>query len=366
MNNKICHISTVHSVFDTRVLYRECKSLAEAGNKVYLVIQHDKDETIMGVNIRVIKKSKNRFVRIFLSIFRALKTALKTKSQAYHFHDPELLPVGIFLRLLGKKVIYDVHENVPAQIMNKNWLGIKFFRILAAGVFFLFEKFAVLFCHKVISAEPELAKRFPKRKTVTVRNLPLYEFITKIEKSDIAKEKTTLIYAGGLSRVRGIKEIIISTEFTKNPVELWILGKWESKSYEEECRGLSGWKNTQYLGYVLPEQVYAYMKAADIGLCMLYPIKNHVKSIPIKSFEYAACGLPQIISNFPYFEEYFKEIADFADPFSPEDIAKKIDTAIENKMNNPHKLYLNKIIESKFSWEIEKNVLLNTYNELFR
>jgi len=31
---KVCHISTVHSVFDTRIFYKECKTLAKAGYEV--------------------------------------------------------------------------------------------------------------------------------------------------------------------------------------------------------------------------------------------------------------------------------------------------------------------------------------------
>ena len=41
---KVCHITTVHRPFDTRIFYKECISLAKAGFEVYLVTTHDKDE----------------------------------------------------------------------------------------------------------------------------------------------------------------------------------------------------------------------------------------------------------------------------------------------------------------------------------
>ena len=56
---------------------------------------------------------------IALRSFRCFWLALKTNSKIYHFHDPELIPYAILLRLFGKKVIYDVHEDLPEDIVKK-------------------------------------------------------------------------------------------------------------------------------------------------------------------------------------------------------------------------------------------------------
>ena len=60
------------------------------------------------------------------------------------------------------------------------------------------------------------------------------------------------------------------------------------------------------------------MKIADIGLSLLYPVKNYLTSLPIKAFEYMACSLPVIMSDFDYWKEIFKDCALFTDPQSPE------------------------------------------------
>ena len=104
---KICHISTVHSHNDDRIFYKECVSLKNAGFDVSFVVKHTENCIIDGVKIVALPISNSRFYRIFILSFIAFFKAFKTKSSVYHFHDPELMFIGILFRILGKKVIYD-------------------------------------------------------------------------------------------------------------------------------------------------------------------------------------------------------------------------------------------------------------------
>ena len=48
------------------------------------------------------------------------------RARFYHFHDPELLFVGLLLRLCtSAKVIYDAHEDLPATIYAKTYIPLK-------------------------------------------------------------------------------------------------------------------------------------------------------------------------------------------------------------------------------------------------
>ena len=137
---RVCHFSTVHRPTDVRVRVRECQSLAEAGFEVHLVIGNERDEFADGIHIHALQKPKSRILRVLLSPWVAMRMALRTKSEIYHYHDPELIGVGFLLRwLFRRRVIFDVHECIHKQLESKpympRWAGVilgQAFRILEA------------------------------------------------------------------------------------------------------------------------------------------------------------------------------------------------------------------------------------------
>ena len=106
---KICMLSSAHSASDDRIFYKEAKSLSKAGYDVVIIAQHDKEEIIDNIKIIPLPIPKNRLHRMIKIVWKLFKLALKEKADVYHFHDPELIPIGILLKLKRMKVIYDVH-----------------------------------------------------------------------------------------------------------------------------------------------------------------------------------------------------------------------------------------------------------------
>ena len=121
---KVCHITTVHQAFDTRIFFKECTSLANNGFDTYLIVRSDEDQVVNGVNILALPNLAARGWRRLVNAWRAFVKALSVKADVYHFHDPELLGVGMALRLITRaQIIYDAHEDVKLHAMSKAWMG---------------------------------------------------------------------------------------------------------------------------------------------------------------------------------------------------------------------------------------------------
>jgi len=364
---KVCILTTVHQPFDTRIFYKEAKTLVQAGYNVTLIAQCNKNKIVDGIKIIALHKPKNRFMRIFGLAWRTLFLALRQRADIYHFHDPELIFIGVLLRLLGKKVIYDVHEDVPKQILNKEWIGNVSIRKIVAFIMNIIEQTGVSFFNRIMVATQDIAKKFPKNKTILLRNFPILQLIDNTLPANCKKNKPIIIYAGGLTKVRGIKEIVQAMEYIGERAELWLLGKWESEKFRYECENLKGWNNTKYLGFISLNEVFQYMKIADIGLCLLHPIKNYITGLPVKAFEYMACSMPIIMSDFYYWQEIFGKCALFAKPYDPKDIADNI-IYLLNHSNETRRLgdRGRELIEEKYSWEVESKKLIMLYNSFIK
>jgi|SaaInl0LU_22_DNA_1037365.scaffolds.fasta_scaffold05618_2 glycosyltransferase involved in cell wall biosynthesis len=361
---KVCHISTVHQAFDDRIFYKECHSLVKAGFDVSLVVTHEKEETVNGVKIIPLPKSKGRLHRMIVKSHFAFYRSLKTKSKIYHFHDPELLFVGVLLSLLGKKVVYDSHENVSKQIESKAYIKPAFLRSFISKGYRLIERICISFFSSVVSVTPEIVSFLSVKKGLLLRNFPIISLIDEAKKQEKLTQKKVIFYAGGLSKIRGIKEVCLAVRNMEMDVELQLAGPWESEEYKQTCLTIEKDK-VNYLGVFPMEKVYPMMKAADIGLATLYPVKNYLNSYPIKAFEYMACEKPIIMSNFPYWREAFNGFATFVDPYSPRDIQKQIEILLADPTKGKEMGERGrKAVVEKYSWEAESTKLIDLYKQL--
>ena len=369
---KVCHISTVHSAFDDRIFYKECRSLAANGYDVSLVVQHDRDEVVDGVHILALPLATGRVHRLLLNSLRAFCRGMKTGAKLIHFHDPELILIGLLFRLCGRKVIYDVHELVYHHFDQKEWLHpvVRFF--VKIGYRF-FERLAVMFFNKIIlvvdddSFRDYFTRSYPSwlGKFTYIHNFCMISMIDQTVPADFDKDGKVLIYAGGLTRIRGIREVIQAIDRMNNPPCFLLFGQWSDDDYRETCVAEPGWRNVREMGFKRLEEVYPYMKVADLGIALLYPMKNYLTSLPVKAFEYMACSLPILMSDFPFWQRTFEGSSWFADPYSVTSIQAALEEILadEKSMEKRGKTG-REMVEERFSWEAEAKRLLECYGKI--
>src|SRR5699024_7598227 len=118
-----------------------------------------------------------------------------------HIHDPELIWTIPFLRASGRKVIYDAHEDLPAQVIDKPYIP----RPVRTSMGFLAKGLVILAgtCSSAIIAATEtIATRFDSKKTTVVRNFP---HLPTGDTSEVSADQRShqAVYVGGISRNRG-------------------------------------------------------------------------------------------------------------------------------------------------------------------
>ena len=121
---EIIHFSTVHLRNDVRIFTKECLSLAKAGFSVTLLAPGDGTTSLVdGVTCRSVKVPRSRALRMTVGQLRMMAILFKVRGDLFHFHDPELMPTALALRLMGRRVVFDSHEHIAKDLAEKSWLS---------------------------------------------------------------------------------------------------------------------------------------------------------------------------------------------------------------------------------------------------
>lgn len=362
---KVCHLTSAHTRYDTRIFHKECRSLFTEGYDVSLVVADGKgDEVKSGIKIYDVGKKNGRLKRFTQTTKKVYNKAIQVNADIYHFHDPELIFYANKLVKKKYKVIYDSHEDVPKQILSKYYLNFWLRRIISI-TYQLFEKRKSCNFSYIITATDFIKNRFlsVNKNVKSVKNFPDPKEIQV--RCDWEEKQNVVCYIGAISRNRGIVESIIAVE--KAGVKLDLAGKFSSDKLKSEVQQMSGWKFVKYNGFADRQQVNHILCKAKIGLVTLHPKINYLDALPIKLFEYMIAGIPVISSDIPLWRSIVDEnkCGICVDPMKPRDIAKAINYLLANE-KEAELMGENgrKAIKNKYNWEVEKEKLLNIYDNL--
>jgi len=369
----VVHLTSVHRPTDQRIFQRECRTLAGNGYAVTLIAPHEESEVRDGVAVRAVPRPRNRFARMTTTLWRVYREALRQNADVYHFHDPELIPVGSLLRLHGKTVIYDMHENVPAQIAggsDKGWIP-QSLRKPVSRIFAVFERAAAPGFSAIVTANSEISRHANEmnRRVVLLGNYP-----EAVEFRDFAADPSRF-YSGRIVNFAGIssractKEVVQALGMLPDELnaEMLLGGSATLQSYANEVTSLPGWRRVKFVGSQPRQRLMQELRDAAVAIVLFSPAPNHYGIGSNRFYEALAAGVPVIVSDFPQWRAAMDRLQCglAVQPRDPGAIAKAITFLLTHPEDaarmgaRGREAFLN-----EYCWDSEKRKLLDLYQEL--
>ena len=270
---RVVHLTSVHRPRDVRIFHKEVRALAAAGA----------DASVVGIEAPVPRAHRAR------AGWDLARRARAMDADAYHVHDPEMLPQALWLqRVTGRPVIYDAHEYLGETARTKRWIPGPLRRpvaAIAAGA----ERAAGRRLAGVVTANEDLAARFAAAgcRAVSVANSPFAaEFGVAGE-----PEGGIVLYVGGLGPLRGLPLMLEAFPRVGVPgARLLLAGPGDPGELPP---------GVEYLGVVDHSEVPHLLARASVAWIPLRRHGNYDRAVPTKLVEAMAMGRPVVASDLP-------------------------------------------------------------------
>lgn len=367
----MCIVAPVHRWDDVRVFRKEARTLADAGYEVTLISRIESPRIIDGVRVvPSVGSSGYRLLRFILLPVVGVQ-ALMQNAGIYHLHNPDTLLVAVLLRMFGKKVIYDTHEDFTRRILVRDWIPGMLRRPLAylvARAESLISRLATA----SIATQQDVIERL-NGTTLLLGNPPRAndELLGRVQQSaqalDVPECQVRAIYIGRLNRARGLYDMVDAMEIANRSaqVRLWLIGPADGNDLDG-VTGRPGWDYVDYMPAQAQETAFAYVVRADVGLVVFRDVGGYAGVDPNKLYEYMMLGKPFIASAFENWRNRFEDFDAgwFVEPGSVADIARTLVEVADNKALAVRKGANGRDFVRSYNWETESRKLLNLYTRV--
>lgn len=339
---------------DARVM-RYAETLAEEGHDVEVIcLKHGgalAEEILHGVRVLHIqnrtrneKSGADYFFKVMLFFFRAL-FALSTRHlrkpyKLIHAHSvPDFIVfTAIIPRLLGAKVILDIHDILPELFMSKfggtwNSSPIRLLRLA--------EKISCLFSNHVIIANDIWREKLTLRSIVssrctTILNYPDERFGVETSSRREPNEVPIALYPGTLNYHQGIDIAFQAIALLKQRsinVLLHIYGQGPEVPNLITLRKELGIEHLVQINSMQPLDTIAnIMRSATIGIVPKRAEGFGNEAFSTKIFEFLALGIPMVVSATTIDKFYFNEsVVEFFESGNPVSLAAAMQRLLTDK-----------------------------------
>jgi glycosyltransferase involved in cell wall biosynthesis len=364
----IIHFTTVHPRDDSRIRDKELGALQNAfGGPVAMYVQDglgDEIDRRAGFPIIDTGPRMPRLKRMTVGAWRMIRAVLRARPKVAHFHDPELVPWAMLLTLAGIKVVYDVHEDYPRQVLHNGRLP-AWVRAAASPTLVAAEWIGARLFSGMAVATEEIADRFPAPRTILVRNFPILGELHAPDARPMSGRPAEFTYIGTITQNRNIFRMMEAVDaLPGTTARLRLAGDFVLEADRTTAEAMIAWRSVTYEGWLSREGVAAILSESRAGLVLLKPVPHEMVTLPIKLFEYMAAGLPVISSDFPLWREIV-EGAGCGLLVDPRDTSQ-ITAAMQWILDHPAEAEAmgrrgREAVETTYSWEREKTVLIDFY-----
>ncbi|WP_157887405.1 glycosyltransferase [Frondihabitans sp. PAMC 28766] len=362
----IVHVSSAHPWTDNRVHLREAASTVAGGYRTALVaVGNGLPAPETGVICHLLRK-RGRLSRVTLGSIEAVVSALRFRPRAVHLHDPELVWSVPVFRRLGVVVIWDAHEDLPDQVLDKHYLSPFQSRVFSAAA-----RLVVRLARSsdaILTATERIAARFPDEKTSVVHNFPRPRAHDGRAPAVVHRPRR-VGYIGALGTYRGSEVLPTAIADPRFPDgwTLHVAGSFVPVSTRRPYESLHEAGAVVLHGQVGPDEARDILLDTRVGIVTFLPNAAHLEALPTKMFEYLAAGIPVIASDFPLWRQLLgpHDCATFVDPHCGAAIAE----AVRFYDENPDVLARQsrnalRAAREVFSWTSEESVLLEAYRRV--
>lgn len=371
----VCHLANAFTRYDTRIFWKQCRSLAHAHYNTYLFV-NDSQPSEEKDGVKILPWGhffRNRLSRIFFSKHYYLSKAMKVDADVYQIHDPELIPLALELKKRGKLIVFDSHEDFPQQILEKFWIPKLLRKPLSLIAQQYLRKHLKSF-DAVLCVSPHILEKLKKisNKVFLVTNYPIVDDTDKpCLLDDYLMKKNILCYAGTIYRSSNQKHILQALREIDN-VEYYLVGDIDAQ-YKELLSKMAEWNKVVFIPRVSKERLKDIYSRSTIGIAVFDYSPNlghHQGSLGVnKLFEYMYFGLPILSTDFLLWKNIIDkhQCGIYVKPNSFEEIRKAIVTLITEK-ENAFRMGENgrKAILKEYNWKTQEQVYLSVYKNLFK
>lgn len=364
----IVHVTTVHPWSDNRIYNKMVKMLPAYGYRVSYIAQIPIDHKNFDDEVTCIRLLpwKGMLGRMLRNI-HAFLLCLNKEFKIVHFHDPEFLPFGLLLKLFGKHVVYDIHEDYFLSILQHEYLP-KYLRKSIAWIVKYVEEFSVRVIIPVL-AEQAYLQRFPD-------SLLVLNYVNSVHHQDdeslnytpylnkVHSNYKRLIYTGVISENRGAYNHVDLLKSLSH-YELYMIGRC-SPEFEKELRKRAG-NDSFRLHMIVSADGMPYSSIENFykiggwswGLALFPDTPHYNQKILTKFYEYMFYEIPILCSSFHTWRSFVESnhVGYSVDEKKLIDVAKYVST---ESLNIKH-LSMNK---NKYTWESQLSKLVKLYHNL--